>query len=112
MLVVNLLLFINNSKFTLLQRGSKPLLSLCMCWWGGGQGGKGSFIEPISINKSFTLEGFSLTTGYLDKLLPKKCVVNTKIFIDQEIFNCWEKNRQDAVSRKIKMLLTLQFSAS
>lgn len=91
--------------------------SLCLvyaCAGGEGyKGGKGSFIEPISINKSFTLEGFSLTTGYSDKLLPKKCVVNTKVFIDQEIFNCREKNRYKyTVSRKIKMLLTLQFSVS
>lgn len=64
--------------------------------WGAGRddkGGKGSFIEPISMNKSFTLEGFSLTMGYSDKLLPGKYVLNMEVFIDQEIFNGWEKHR-------------------
>lgn len=68
MLVVNLLILINNTKFTLLQKKSKVLLS-AQAGADWEKGGKGSFIEPISINTFFTLEGFSFTTRYLNKLL-------------------------------------------
>lgn len=56
MSVVNLLVFINNSKSTLLQKNSKPLLSLL----GGGlvQGRRENLIEPISMSKSLTVEEF------------------------------------------------------
>jgi len=92
-LVVHLLLFINNSN----PHYYRDAASLCFVGaravGEGDKSGKESFTGRISVNKSFTLVGFSLTKGYVDKLLLKKCVVNTKVFIDQEIFNCWEKHR-------------------
>lgn len=93
-------------------REAAILCLVCACAGGAGdKGGKESFIEPISMNKSFTLGGFSLTTGYLDKPLPKNCAVNMEVFIDHEISTCRQKNRlKDTVSRKIKELFTLQLS--